>query len=188
MRNEIMNLSTGNTVITAEIKSYQQIAGQFIFEIGKRLKYVHETKLLESYGGWASWLKGVGMDRSDVYRFIQAYEGFQDVGTSPQLSQSKIFQIIMLPSHINRQQFIEEPHNIPSTGEEKTVDAMTVRELREVKKALQEKDKLLQQAQQEAAQARKSEQLTRKQLEELEQQEPQIINREVVKEVEIESE
>ncbi|MGQ0420405.1 ParB N-terminal domain-containing protein, partial [Bacillus sp. HC-Mk] len=57
----------------------------------------------------------------------------------------------------------------------------------ELQAKLKEKDKLLHAAQTEATQARKSEQLTRKQLEELEQQEPQIIEKEVVKEVAIES-
>ncbi|WP_257129847.1 hypothetical protein, partial [Bacillus cereus] len=64
----------------------------------------------------------------------------------------------------------------------------------ELKAKLKEKDKLLHQetekrkrAEQETFAARKSEQLTRKQLEELEGQEPQIIEREVVKEVPVES-
>ncbi|PEF42134.1 DUF3102 domain-containing protein [Bacillus wiedmannii] len=185
---EVLHLSTDINVITAEIKSYQQIAGQSIFEIGKRLKHVKEHDLV--HGEWIKWLKEIGMDRSDAFRFIEAYEELKDVGTYQHLSQSKIFQIVMLPKSVNRQQFIEEPHTIPSTGAEKTVDEMTVRELREVKKVLTEKDKLLhqeterrKQAEQEAFAVRKSEQLTRKQLEELEQQELQIIE----KKVEIES-
>ncbi|WP_229174732.1 hypothetical protein [Bacillus cereus] len=54
-----------------------------------------------------------------------------------------------------------------------------------MKKTLKEKDKLLQEAQQEVAQARKSEHLDIKQLEEKEEQEPQVIEREVVKEVQV---
>ncbi|WP_420974099.1 ParB N-terminal domain-containing protein [Bacillus thuringiensis] len=64
----------------------------------------------------------------------------------------------------------------------------------ELQARLKEKDKRLHQeterrkrAEQEAFAVRKSEQLTRKQLEEFEQQEPQIIEKEVVKEVAIES-
>ncbi|WP_144519677.1 DUF3102 domain-containing protein [Bacillus thuringiensis] len=191
--NEITNLSTDINVITAEIKSYQQIAGHSIFEIGKRLKYVKENDLMQ--GQWTTWCeKQCGIKRQTANRFIQAFEQFPNGTTSYQIESAKVFELLSLPQEINRQQFIEEPHMIPSTGEEKTVDEMTVRELREVKKALKEKDKLLHQeterrkrAEQEAFAVRKSEQLTRKQLEEFEQQEPQIIEKEVVKEVAIES-
>lgn len=189
--NEITNLSTDINVITAEIKSYQQIAGQSIFEIGMRLKHVKENDLV--HGEWIDWIeKHCNFSRMQANRFIQAYEQFQNVTTS--LQTSKIFELIQLPLEVNRQQFIEKPHTIPSTGEEKTVDEMTVRELREVKKALKERDKLLHQeterrkrAEQETFAARKSEELTRKQLEEREEQKPQIIEKEVVKEVAIKS-
>ncbi|WP_232482532.1 DUF3102 domain-containing protein [Bacillus thuringiensis] len=188
--NELMNLSSDINVITAEIKSYQQIAGQSIFEIGRRLKYVKENDLVR--GEFGGWLKNnFDMNKRTAQRFIQAFEQLGNTMTSSHLHSGKIFEIISLPQEIDRKQFIEEPHMIPSTGEEKTVDEMTVRELREVKKALKEKDKLLHQetekrklAEQETFAARKSEQLTRKQYEELEGQEPQIIE----KEVQVESE
>lgn len=191
---EITNLSTDINVITAEIKSYQQIAGQSIFEIGMRLKHVKENDLV--HGEWIRWLETIDMQPRNAQQFMQIATEFEgNAKPVSHLGFKKLLYITQLPENIDKQQFIEEVHTIPTTGEEKTVENMTTREFEEVKKDPQrKKTKLLLQeterrkrAEQEAFAVRKSEQLNRKQLEEFEQQEPQIIEKEVVKEVEIES-
>ncbi|PEE38017.1 hypothetical protein [Bacillus cereus] len=186
--NEVMNLSNDINVITAEINSYKQMVGQSFFEIGRRLKHVKENDLI--HGDFLNWVVSLGIHPRVAQQMMRVASDSQlNTSTYSHLGLRVLYEIATISPEER-----EEPHTIPSTGEEKTVDAMTVREIREVKKALKEKEKQLQQAeekaklaQKEATQARKYEQLTRKQLEELEQQEPQIIEREVVKEVEIES-
>ncbi|MCL6611361.1 MAG: DUF3102 domain-containing protein [Peptococcaceae bacterium] len=102
------------------INSYKQIAGHAIFEIGRRLKWVREKDLTR--GQWENWLKdNFEFDRSTAYRFIQVYTEFSNVGSIQHLGQRKLFEILSLPKEINKEQFLQQQHIIPSTGEQNLV-------------------------------------------------------------------
>lgn len=169
-------LSTDITVITAEINSYKQIAGHAIFEIGRRLKHVKENDLV--HGEWAKWCeKDVGMSRGQATKFITVYEKLSSNGsTSNQLGVEALYQIATLPEPERTKQ-----HQIPSTGEVKTVDEMTVRELREVKRKLKEE-------QQARGQAEKDKEKLVKENQELKNKPPEIKEVEVEKVIHLERE
>lgn len=125
-------LSTDLNVITAEINSYKQLAGQSLFEIGRRLKHVKEKDL--AHGEWERWCRNeIRITPQHANRFIRIHDRFKDRISMFDLGVSALEQLIDLTD-----EQIKQPHTIPSTGETKTVDEMTVRELREVKKALKE--------------------------------------------------
>jgi hypothetical protein len=129
---DIAELSNDLNVITAEIKTYQRVAGEAIFEIGRRLKHVKENDL--AHGEFGKWLESVGIEGSQARRFMKVVEELDvNRGTYHDLGLRALYEIATLPPDQR-----EKPHTIPSTGEVKTVDEMTVRELREVKKALKQ--------------------------------------------------
>ncbi|WP_244188485.1 DUF3102 domain-containing protein [Paenibacillus kribbensis] len=135
---EIATLSSDLPTLTAEINAYKRVAGEAIFEIGRRLKHVRDEPSkygLSGYRDWERWCaEECDTSRSSANKLISAYEQFG--ATSRRIPVGKIFEMLSLPSEIDRPSFVSSAHTIPSTGATKTVDEMTVRELREVKAAL----------------------------------------------------
>ena len=130
--NEI-TLSNDLNVITAEINSHKQVAGQAIFEIGKRLKHVKENDLV--HGEWKTWCnEKLNMSPQYANRYIKVSDELDANGKSSfDLGVDALYQIATMP-----EQERDVQHEIPSTGESKKVDEMTVKELREVKKQLKQ--------------------------------------------------
>ncbi|WP_019241495.1 MULTISPECIES: DUF3102 domain-containing protein [Bacillus] len=115
-------LSSDLNVLTAEINAYQRVAGEAIFEIGRRLKHVKENDL--AHGEWSKWCESIGMTQDYARRYVRVFEEFGTKRVSGRdLGLKALYEIAQLPPEQR-----EQPHTIPSTGATKTVDEMTVRE------------------------------------------------------------
>lgn len=165
-----LQLSDDLTTIETEIKSYQNIAGQSIFEIGRRLKHVKENDLV--HGEFGKWLKNVGMSTTSAKRFMKIAENpTLKSPTSDHLGASVLYEIATLPES---ERTIEHE---TSNGETKTPDEMTVKELRELKKQLKQRDEEKSQLESQLEQAQRSESIARKQLEDEQDKEPEVVER-----------
>ena len=133
-----LELSSDLNVLSAEINSYKQIAGQAVFEIGKRLNHVKENDL--AHGQFIPWLETIGMSYTSANQFMKVAKEL-NVGTCIDLGSRALYLIATMPEGER-----EKEHKLPS-GETKTVDEMTVRELQEVKRQLKaERERNKQQA------------------------------------------
>ena len=130
-------------VITQEINFYKLQAGNAIIEIGKRL---HEAKLTLPHGAWGTWLQNeVEFSERTAQNFMRIAKEYRN----PQLiadmgnSATKALLLLSLPAE-EREEFVGEAHEID--GEEKTVAAMTTKEMERLLKELEaertEKEKL----------------------------------------------
>ena len=155
--NEIQ-LSTDINVLTAEINSYKQIAGQSIWEIGRRLNYVKTHDL--AHGEFIDWIQSLGMDRREAYKFMKVAEELPNDSTFSHLGSSALYLITTLPEEERTKE------HVTSKGETKTPDEMTVRELQELKKQLKAKDNQIN--------------LQAQMIDDLQEQEPQVVEKEVV--------
>ena len=127
--NEI-TLSNNLNQIELEISHHKQIAGQSIWEIGRRLNHVKENDL--AHGEFMDWYLGLGIDKDfasksmKIAKELPNFESFRNLGTTA------LHLIATLPEEEKQEQIqrIEDG------------DTPTVRELQEVKRKL----KLSQQA------------------------------------------
>ena len=127
--NEI-TLSNNLAQIELEINYHKQIAGQSIWEIGRRLNHVKEHDL--AHGEFMSWLRKVEIDHTSAKRMMKIANELPNSATLHHLGTTALHLIATLPEEEKQEQIqrIEDG------------DTPTVRELQEVKKKL----KLSQQA------------------------------------------
>lgn len=127
--NEI-TLSNNLAQIELEINYHKQIAGQSIWEIGRRLNHVKEKDLV--HGEFGKWLDKIGIHYREANRMMTVAKQLPNVTTLSDLGSSALYLIATLPEEEKQEQIqrIEDG------------DTPTVRELQEVKKKL----KLSQQA------------------------------------------
>lgn len=127
--NEI-TLSNNLSQIELEISHHKQIAGQSIWEIGRRLNHVKENDL--THGEFMEWLNKINLKRSEANRMMKVAKELPNYPTLGNLGTTALHLIATLPEEEKQEQIqrIEDG------------DTPTVRELKEVKNKL----KLSQQA------------------------------------------
>ncbi len=166
-----LQLSNDLITIETEIKSYQNIAGQSIFEIGRRLKHVKENDL--AHGEFGKWLEKVNLNKSQASKFIKVSEEFSEISPGKNLGLTVMYELATLPNDIR-----EEPQEL-SNGEVKKPSDMTRKELEDLKRQLKQRDEQNAQLQSQVEQAQRSESIARKQLEDEQNREPEVIEKEV---------
>ncbi|MBE0342627.1 DUF3102 domain-containing protein [Paenibacillus sp. 28ISP30-2] len=100
----------------------KQIAGQSVFEIGRRLKHVKENDLV--HGEWSRWCADeIRMTRQQADKFIVVFDELRvDDNPNCQIGVTRLYEIALLPPEDRTRE-----HTLKS-GEQKTADEMTVRE------------------------------------------------------------
>lgn len=178
--NELQPLSKDLTTITTEIKSYENMAGQAIFEIGRRLNWVKEHDL--THGEFGNWLETIRLNQRQAQRFMKVANELPNTTTLSHLGANVLYEIATLPEEDRDHKFTTR------SGEIKKPDEMTVRELRDLKKQLKAKEEALSNSQQENESLQAENDSMRKQQVQLNQQlaakqDPRVVEKTVTKEV-----
>ena len=128
--NEIA-LSNNLSQIELEIQHHKQIAGQSIWEIGRRLNHVKENDL--AHGQFMEWLKKIEFSQKVANQFMKVAKELPNYATSHNLGINALYLIATLPEEEKQEQIEKIEQG----------DTPTVRELQEVKKKLKLKDQAL---------------------------------------------
>lgn len=126
-----ITLSDNLAQIELEIQHHKQIAGQSIWEIGRRLKHVKENDL--THGQFRQWHESIGIDKDFAYKSMKIVEELPNVETLRHLGTTALHLIAILPEEEKQEQIEKIEQG----------DTPTVRELQEVKRKLKLKDQAL---------------------------------------------
>lgn len=117
-------LSDNIAQIELEINHHKQLAGQSIWEIGRRLNHVKEHDLV--HGQFMEWYQNLGIDKDFASKSMKIAKELPNFETLRNLGTTALHLIATLPEE-NRQEQIERIEQ---------GDNPTVRELQEVKRQL----------------------------------------------------
>lgn len=154
--NEI-TLSNDLDQIELEINHHKNIAGQSIWEIGRRLNHVKENDL--AHGQFMEWLENIGIEHTSAKRMMKTAKEIPDSATLHHLGETALYLIATLPEERKQEELSKAESGDPST----------VRELRELKKQLKQEQEFNATLANEVAKLSNSE--------------PEVITKEVIKEV-----
>ncbi|EPX14698.1 TPA: DUF3102 domain-containing protein [Streptococcus agalactiae] len=115
-------LSDNLAQIELEINHHKNIAGQSIWEIGRRLKHVKENDL--THGNFMNWYQSIGLDKDFVSKSMTISSELPNFETFRNLGTSALYLIATLPDDQKQEQI----ERIESG------DNPTVRELQEIKR------------------------------------------------------
>lgn len=124
-------LSNNLPQIELEIQHHKQIAGQSIWEIGRRLNHVKENNLV--HGEFREWLERVGINYREANRMMTVAKKLPNVTTWSHLGNRALYLLATLPEEEKQEQIEKIERG----------DTPTVRELQEVKRKLKLKDQAL---------------------------------------------
>lgn len=126
--NEII-LSNDLNQIELEINHHKNIAGQSIWEIGRRLNHVKENDL--AHGEFIDWLENkISIDRRRASEMMKVAKEIPNDRTLGHLGETALYLIATLPEEKKQEELKKAEAGDPST----------VRELKELKKQLKEKE------------------------------------------------
>lgn len=126
-----ITLSDNLAQIELEINHHKQIAGQSIWEIGRRLNHVKENDL--AHGQFSNWVERQGIHIREAQRMMKIANELPNTTTLSHLGTTALHLIATLPEEEKQEQIEKIEQG----------DTPTVRELQDVKKKLKLKDQAL---------------------------------------------
>lgn len=124
-----LKLSKDINQIEFEIQHYKQVAGQSIWEIGRRLNHVKDHDLV--HGEFNGWLKSIGLNYPEANRMMNVAKELPNLSTLKDLGSTALYLIATLPDEEKQEQLQKVEQG----------DSPTVKELRELKRQLKEREK-----------------------------------------------